>query len=119
MGAVNGNKEIVKYLLDEGFPLNYHSWKNYTILHAAAWYNHYDVAEIIIDHDEDGYLINDKTNDYNDSPLQVAIEFEGDLKMLKLLLENGAEIEDEEDLASLINGENKRKGRHCAIPQIT
>ena len=66
-----------------------HLFKGLTILHTAAWENHYDVAKYIIQ-ESNGSTFNNKQNDYQDTPLGIAIQTEGDLKMVRLLVENGA-----------------------------
>ena len=62
-----------------------------TILHGAAWENNHDVSRFIIQQGG-GRVINTK-DDYNDTPLTKAIRFEGDVRMIKLLIGAGADPE--------------------------
>ena len=82
--------QVLKSILPNNPHLvNRHLFKGWTILHTAARNGNYDVAKYILELSTES--VNDKLNDFDSSPLRSAIKFDGDLRMIKLLINNGAD----------------------------
>ena len=60
-----------------------------TILQVTASNNHHECVRYIINHG--GVSTINVVNNFDDTPLTVAVRFDGDLKMIKLLIKNGAD----------------------------
>ena len=88
--ALRGNTKVVKMLLSTGVPLTHKSFQNKTILHGAARGNRIETAKYILQQDRDNEVVNDRRNDYNASPLTLAIQFDGQLQMVKTLIQYNA-----------------------------
>ena len=89
--AAQENKlDVLKLILPENPHLvNRHLYKGFTILHAAAKNGNYDVVKYILDQNTNS--INDKQNNFDSTPLRSAIKYDGDLRMIKLLINKGAD----------------------------
>jgi len=68
--------------------LNRHLYEGFTITHTAAWHGHYDVLQYILQ--ASNTSINDKSNYWDETPLGLATRFDGDLRMVQLLIAHGA-----------------------------
>jgi len=90
--------ENVKLFLEKGMDPNLQGFEHYdeetTALIKSVMLGFYDIAELLIKYGAD---VNYKTPDYKKSALLMAVVNE-DLKMLKLLLDNGALVTDEVDV---------------------
>ena len=86
-----GQTKVVQILLSTGVPLTHKSFQNETILHGAARGNRIETAKYILQQDRDNELVNDRRNDYNESPLTLTIQFDGQLQMVKTLIQYNAD----------------------------
>ena len=85
----NGHPDIVQTLLNAGVK-NLHGFKIFSILHAASKKNHHEVVKVILNNSKGRDLIDDATNNFNDTPLTYAIQCDADLNLVKLLINAGA-----------------------------
>ena len=90
LAAQFNNLKILKLIL----PTNPHLvsrrvHKGLTILHTAAYYGYYEVLKYILEQNNNS--VNDKENYFKSTPLRSAIQYNGDLKMVKLLINSGAD----------------------------
>ena len=85
------NKDVLKFLLSNGVKVDQKCFSNETILHKAAECNYHSIVEMLIKEFDIKNIINDSSNDYNQTPLTSAIRIDGDLQMVKLLVEAGAD----------------------------
>ncbi|MCP4159761.1 MAG: hypothetical protein GY760_06785 [Deltaproteobacteria bacterium] len=89
--AVQNNRALVDRMLEKGLKLNA-NFGGDTLLHRASFYRVPDVVELLLSHN----LLVDKKNDDGKTPLYNAVEIkeetEDELKIVKLLVEAGADI---------------------------
>lgn len=88
----NGHPQIVEFLLNDGVSLNHHSYNNWTILHGAAMSNHHAVVVTVLNQRNKEEVINDNKNEWNVTPLTLAIQEDGDINLIKMLVQNGADV---------------------------
>ena len=86
-----GQKDVVETLVSSGDKINKLDFKNYTALHCAARNGKHEIVEWMLEKPTTKCIINDKSNEYRDTPLIVAIQYKGDLAMVKLLVSGGAD----------------------------
>ena len=91
IAAQCGNIDVLRFLISTGIDIGQKGWKNYTLLHVAAYSNQHSIVEMLLKEPKFKILIDDTSNTYNDTPLTVAIKWYGDLEMIKLLTNNGAD----------------------------
>ena len=89
--AHEGRANVVELFLNNGFPIEHRSYKNYNILHAASKNNQIEVAKCILERDKKNQIVNDTRNTCNHTPLTLAIQRCGNLDMVKLLIDHGAD----------------------------
>ena len=99
--AENGRKETVKILLMAGAQIDQLSVENYTVLHMVAkckyivdgikYVDYHGIVEWLLTQPIAKTIINNASNDHHHTPLTCAIEHNGDLKMVKLLVSGGAD----------------------------
>ncbi|KAK6983592.1 ankyrin repeat and KH domain-containing protein 1 [Biomphalaria glabrata] len=85
--------DVLKYLLDKGVNINKKENEGLTALHFAAKYHKFDLAEVLLKY---GALVNLKSCD-GCTPLHHAVR---DLHIVKLFLENRANVNSEDDLGN-------------------
>ena len=117
MASQKGHHEIVEHLLNEGVPLNHHSFNNYTILHIASQKNNLEVVKNLLRRDHKD-LVNDNKNKWNHSPLTAATQYDGDLNMVKLLIENGADVTNKGDGKTALEWA-KSEGKEEVVKYLT
>ena len=90
-GAARKNRlKILKLILpDNPHLVNRHLYKGLTILHTASVDSNYDVVKYILK--QSNVSVNDKQNDFGDTPLGFSIQFKGDIKIVQLLIDSGAD----------------------------
>ena len=89
LAAQNNKLEILKIILPNNPQLvNRHLFKGLTILHTAAKNGNYDVVKYILE--KSTISVNDNLNVWSFTSLGVAIQYKGDLMMVKLLINFGA-----------------------------
>ena len=89
VASQKGHPDVVQNLLISGAE-NMFGAKKYTVLHIAAQKNHHDIIQLLIKDSKVRNLIDDTSNEYRDTPLTSAIQFAGDLEMVRLLVSAGA-----------------------------
>ena len=89
--ASNGHKDVVEALVFAKAKIERFAYKKFTSLHIAAGTNRYGVVKYMLEHPIAKSIINDVTNEYHSTPLASAIRWGGDLKMVKLLVSEGAD----------------------------
>ena len=82
-----GNIHSVKWHLDQGADVNA-PYKNMTLLHTAAAYDHKEIVELLI---EEGANLNTKDED-GVTPLHDAVGSLSQKEIIELLITNGADI---------------------------
>lgn len=83
-----GYPDMAKFLLDNSIKINEKGINDYTPLHTAIQKRHYNFAKLLINY---GAIVNCK-DDHGNTPLITAVmNYRNDDKMIKLLLENGAD----------------------------
>ena len=90
IAAQKGNIDILNFLITNGVDVGQKNYQKFTILHVAATYNHHSIVELLLNEPKIKKMIDDTSNIDNDTPLTRAIYFDGDLEMIKLLINNGA-----------------------------
>ena len=93
MATQEGNIDILKFLIAKGVDVGQKCYHNWTLLHMAAGHNHHSIVELLLKEPKIKKLIDDTSNTRHHTPLTVAINWEGDLEMIKLLMNNGANKE--------------------------
>lgn len=88
--SVKGYQDVLRLLLEKGYQINHKSFKGYTVLHMAAWLNHHSLVQMLLTQFNGKNVIDDASNEFKHTPLTVAIRNDGDLEMVKLLIEGGA-----------------------------
>ena len=83
--------EINKLILESGAAIDGRHFKNLTVLHVACKNNHHKIVEFILSYDRGIALINKNDNDFNVTPLTYAMQWDGDLSTIKLLISKGAD----------------------------
>ena len=91
LATSQGNLEIVKILVVAGAKIDQTSAKEYTSLHIAAGCNRHEVVDYMLKQPIAKSIINEQAYPYNHTPLTCAVCFDGDLKMVKLLVSCGAD----------------------------
>ena len=86
-----GHREIAQTLLYSGAK-NLRGINNQTILHIASWNNLHDIVKLILSTDKGQTMINDTANEFNETPISLAVQFEGDLELVKILIKEGADL---------------------------
>jgi ankyrin repeat protein len=85
----SNNLEIVKLLVEAGFPINYKSKFYPSALSMAILYDNIEIVEYLLDH---GAEINSNSDDFLMTPIGIAIEHKR-IEILKLLVSKGADLE--------------------------
>ena len=86
-----GHRDIAQTLLYSGAK-NLRGINNQTILHVASWNNLHDIVKLILSTDKAQTMINDTANEFNETPLSLAVQFDGDLELVKILFKAGADL---------------------------
>ena len=86
-----GHRDIVQTLLYCGAK-NVRGINKQTILHVASLNNFHDIVKLILSRDKEKTLINDTSNEFNESPILLAVQFDGDLELVKILAKAGADL---------------------------
>ena len=82
---------MFELLIKSGAAIDGQYFKKQTVLHTACKSNHHRIVKAILSDKKGIVLINDKGNELNHTPLTSAIQFDGDLSLVKLLISNGAD----------------------------
>ena len=90
LAAYNGSNDVLRHLLIIGVNVDEQGECNLTLLHAAAERNRHSTVEMLLNEFAGNSFINDNSNDYKRTPLTCAICWNGDLKMVKILIGAGA-----------------------------
>ena len=88
IAAQNGHLEIVKLLVDKGAKLDAPRTDGKTSLYAASQYEHLEIAKFLVEHGADIDAVCSKDGS---TPFHVAV-YNGDIRMVTMLLEKGANI---------------------------
>ena len=91
--AINGSNDVLRHLLIIGVNVDEKGEYNRTLLHTAAFWNRHSTVEMLLNEFDGRSIINDNSNDFKRTPLTYAIFNYGDLKMVKILIEAGANKE--------------------------
>lgn len=87
--VLKNNLEIIKLLLAKGADINKRTKSGYSSLELAVRHENIEIAEFLI---KNGIDVNTVEEDFGHSPLYKAAITNNDLHMVKLLVENGANI---------------------------
>ena len=91
IAAQKGNIEVLNFLISKEIDVGQKSYQNFTLLHIAASKNHHSIVEMLLKEPKIRNLIDDISNKFNHTPLTVAVYSDGDLEMMRLLINNGAD----------------------------
>jgi len=87
--ARKGHESVVKILIKHGTNIDEKRNRGKTPLHVAVENNHENIVKLILENEGN---VNSK-NEYGDTPLHIAVNKSVDLELIKLLLDNGADLE--------------------------
>ena len=90
IAAYKGNIDVLTFLIAKGVDVGQKGFNEYSLLHVAASHNQHPTVEFLLKEPKIKELIDDSTNTFNDTPLTLAIQEDGDLEMIKLLIKNDA-----------------------------
>ena len=94
VAAGEGKEEVLQFLLDKGVPVDIRNKYGVTALCSAAWFGQYDTAKMLI---QRGANVNDHVTNLDlRTPLHSAA-YQGNVKLVELLLDHGADINALED----------------------
>ena len=85
-----GHEYVLRQLLNKGYKTDHKSFEGLTILHGASSLNHHAIVEMLLTEFNAKDMIDDASNEYKFTPLTMAVSHNGDLDMVKLLVEAGA-----------------------------
>ena len=88
--AEKGNIDVLTFFISKGVDVGQKGVNKYSLLHIAALNNHHSLVELLLKEPKIKELIDDSSNTDNHTPLTGAIQWYGDLAMIKLLMKNGA-----------------------------
>jgi ankyrin repeat protein len=107
--GVKTSLDIIELLIKHGANIEYFDAKGFSALHVAVQYKLYNVVELFIQHGVNLNIKNPKT--YRGTALVLAIR-NNDLKMSELLVRNGADMNNIQDMIGFSRGANTSSKVH-------
>ena len=93
IAAEYGRNDVLRHLLISGVNVDEKGECNLTLLHKAACWNLHSTVEMLLNEFDGRSIVNNNSNDFKRTPLTCAIRYSGDLAMVKILINAGANKE--------------------------